>query len=63
MRRYELDLCRVLACLMVVMIHLSGSGWHIDPATGAWLKSFIKEKANVTTETVAQEADAKADAE
>ena len=36
MRRYELDLCRVLACLMVVMIHLSGSGWHIDPATGAW---------------------------
>lgn len=35
-RRYELDLCRILACLMVVMIHLSGSGWHIDPASGAW---------------------------
>ena len=36
MRRYELDLCRIFACLMIIMIHLSGSGWHIDPASADW---------------------------
>lgn len=36
MRRYELDLCRILACFMVVMLHVSSSMWFIDPAMSEW---------------------------
>lgn len=35
-RRYELDMTRIFACLMVVVLHTTASGWHIDPALPAW---------------------------
>lgn len=35
-RRYELDLCRIFACLMVIMLHVAASGWYIDPARCEW---------------------------
>lgn len=35
-RRYELDFCRICACLMVVMLHVAASGWFIDPALTEW---------------------------
>lgn len=36
MRRLELDLCRVCACIMVVFLHVAGSDWYVNPATGEW---------------------------
>ncbi len=35
-RRYELDLTRMFACLMVVLLHTAATGWHIDPSLPEW---------------------------
>lgn len=35
-RKYELDMCRICASLMVVVLHISGSGWYIDPSLFEW---------------------------
>lgn len=35
-RRYELDLTRIFACLMVVLLHTAATGWHIDPSLPEW---------------------------
>lgn len=35
-RRYELDLCRICACFMVVMLHVAATGWYIDPSCDEW---------------------------
>lgn len=35
-RRYELDFTRIIACLMVVLLHVAASGWYIDPKLPAW---------------------------
>lgn len=35
-RRYELDMCRIFACLMVVMLHVAASGWYINPLLSEW---------------------------
>lgn len=36
MRKWELDKCRIFACLMVVMLHVAAMGWFIDPKTYEW---------------------------
>lgn len=36
MRRLELDLCRICACIMVVFLHVAGSDWYVNPATDEW---------------------------
>lgn len=36
MRKWELDKCRIMACLMVVMLHVAAMGWFIDPNTFEW---------------------------
>lgn len=36
MRRLELDLCRICACIMVVFLHVAGSDWYVNPATAQW---------------------------
>ncbi len=35
-RRYELDLTRICACLMVVLLHTAATGWRIDPWLPEW---------------------------
>lgn len=35
-RNWELDKCRVFACLMVVLLHVTASGWFLDPDTSEW---------------------------
>lgn len=35
-RNWELDKCRVVACLMVVLLHVASTGWFIDPTTSEW---------------------------
>ena len=36
MRRAELDLCRVIACLAVAAIHTAMLFWDFSPAAPAW---------------------------
>ncbi len=36
MRRLELDLCRICACIMVVFLHVAGSDWYVNPTTAEW---------------------------
>lgn len=36
MRRLELDLCRIVACIMVIFLHVAGSNWYISPTTTEW---------------------------
>ena len=37
MRRIELDLCRIAACIMILMLHVAASGWEIAPVSSpAW---------------------------
>lgn len=35
-RRYELDICRIFACCMVVMLHVAVSDWNRDPSSFEW---------------------------
>lgn len=36
MRRTELDLCRICACIMVIIIHTVAVEWYSEPAAFAW---------------------------
>ena len=44
-RRYELDACRIFACVMVVMLHAAASGWHTDPHTFQWAVCNLADQA------------------
>lgn len=36
MRKYGLDICRILACMLVVMIHTVMLFWEFDPSSATW---------------------------
>ncbi len=36
MRKYSLDICRIFACLLVVMIHTVMLFWEFDPSSAVW---------------------------
>ena len=35
-RRTELDYCRIVACVMIVMLHTAAKGWYISPDSFEW---------------------------
>lgn len=35
-RKYELDMMRIAACVMVVLLHVTASGWNLDPTSMEW---------------------------
>lgn len=44
-RRYELDICRIFACCMVVMLHVAASNWYIDPWLREWRVANLYDMA------------------
>ncbi len=35
-RKYELDMMRIVACIMVVILHTAASGWNLEPTSIEW---------------------------